>query len=121
MAKKFLLLMAHGSRDPRWQQPFNHLMDQFKDNIHVGLAYMEMCPPTAMDVLKYKALEHYDAIEILPLFMAAGAHVANEIRELHEEVAAAYPHLSVKTLPPIGEHSEVQQVFQSLIRAYLNH
>jgi sirohydrochlorin cobaltochelatase len=48
-----LILIAHGSRDPRWQQPFEQLLQrlkQAKPGAAIELAYMEFAEPTLLQV-----------------------------------------------------------------------
>jgi sirohydrochlorin cobaltochelatase len=76
---------------------------------------MEMTTPTADEVLATLDVSHLTHLQILPIFMAAGAHVAHEIEEMKLSIAQRFPHLSVEVLPPIGEHPLVQDAFQDII------
>jgi sirohydrochlorin cobaltochelatase len=114
----FTLLVAHGSRDERWKQPFQALIQRIKrtsPHALVDLCYMEMTTPTADEVLATLDVSHLTHLQILPIFMAAGAHVAHEIEEMKLSIAQRFPHLSVEVLPPIGEHPLVQDAFQDII------
>ena len=114
----FTLLVAHGSRDERWKQPFQALIQRIKTaspDAQVDLCYMEMTTPTADDVLANVDVSQLTHFQILPLFMAAGAHVAHEIEEMKRSIAQRFAHLSVEVLPPIGEHPLVQDAFQDII------
>jgi sirohydrochlorin cobaltochelatase len=117
-AKTFTLLVAHGSRDERWKQPFQALIQRIKTaspDAQVDLCYMEMTTPTADDVLANVDVSQLTHFQILPLFMAAGAHVAHEIEEMKLSIAQRFAHLSVEVLPPIGEHPLVQDAFETII------
>jgi sirohydrochlorin cobaltochelatase len=118
----YTLLVAHGSRDARWREPFEALMQrltQQKTNPAYGLCYMEMCEPTAEQHLATVDVAAYSRLAILPLFMAAGAHVANEIEELRHTIKAHYPHLlEVEVMQPIGEHPLVQTAMEKVILQY---
>jgi sirohydrochlorin ferrochelatase len=57
---------------------------------------------------------------ILPLFMAAGAHVANDITALASELRDAYPAWQVHIDPPIGEHPTLHSVMQQIIEERLS-
>ena len=119
MANSMTLLVAHGSRDDRWKQPFEALKQRLETTSNpdmFALCYMEMTTPTYLDILASLDVQALDSIQIFPLFMAAGAHVAHEIEEMKVDIQNRYPHLQVVVLPPIGEHSLVQEVFQSVIQ-----
>ncbi|MFM7390720.1 MAG: sirohydrochlorin chelatase [Vampirovibrionales bacterium] len=122
-----LLCVAHGSRDPRWRQPFEQLFASLGAAItpdsssHAVLAYMEMATPTPEEALAlYLAKGTVQAVNIFPLFMAAGAHVANELTELKHHLQAQYPSFNVRLLPPFGELPEVQTLMQQVIQAKLH-
>jgi sirohydrochlorin cobaltochelatase len=77
---------------------------------------MEMCEPTMEQHLATVDVEAYSTLRILPLFMAAGAHVANDIEAMRHEIKAQYPHLTkVEVLQPIGEHPSVQAAMETVI------
>lgn len=119
MANSMTLLVAHGSRDDRWKQPFEALKQRLETTSNpdmFALCYMEMTTPTYLDILASCDVQALDSIQIFPLFMAAGAHVAYEIEEMKVDIQNRYPHLQVVVLPPIGEHSLVQEVFQSVLQ-----
>ncbi len=104
---KQLILLAHGSRDPRWQQPFEALTQQLQTQVgeaQVKLAYMEMASPTLMDIGKASIAEGITTFTILPLFMAAGGHVSKDIPRLANELKQADDNITVTVLPPVGEH-----------------
>jgi sirohydrochlorin cobaltochelatase len=115
----YTLLVAHGSRDPRWRKPFEALMHrlQAKEGYNTyGLCYMEMCEPTVEQHLATVNIQTYTSVRIVPLFMASGAHVANEIETLRHEIKAQYPHLNeVEVMQPIGEHPLMQQAMETII------
>ena len=114
-----LVLMAHGSRDPRWREPFETLHKDLNRS-DIRLCYMEFVGPTLADVVK-DALETQDKeapitdIRVLPLFWSAGSHVSTDIQELCAELRNDYPDLKVEQLPPIGEHPQLQSLLRELI------
>jgi sirohydrochlorin cobaltochelatase len=127
--KRLLLCVAHGSRDPRWRQPFETLFEglaaqrtETAESTAIVLAYMEMASPTPEEALAaYLNTPNVEAelraIDIFPLFMAAGAHVANELTELKETLMQRYPQVTVQLLPPFGERPEAQASLTQLILA----
>jgi sirohydrochlorin ferrochelatase len=53
MMSDCLVLLAHGSKDPRWCVPFERIVDAVRgqsEKTKVRLAYMEFIEPTLMDV-----------------------------------------------------------------------
>jgi sirohydrochlorin cobaltochelatase len=122
MLKTYTLLVAHGSRDERWKQPFEALQHTLLQSLPpeaFGLCYMEMTTPTYQDILETLPVKTIESLQILPLFMAAGAHVAHEIEDMKNDIQGRYPHLAVSVMPPIGEHPAVQEAFLSVIQSVI--
>ena len=107
-----LVLMAHGSRDPRWRQPFQALHAELATRLGEGrvwLCYMEMAEPDLFAVLRQATAQGHARFRVLPLFMAAGAHVANDITAQVAQAEAMFPGTTYETLPPVGEHPAVRE------------
>ena len=118
--KSCLVLLAHGSKDPRWREPFKNLFCKAaKDSERVRLAYMEFTGPTLLEVAEECALENVESLRVLPLFMAAGAHLATDVPEQLSQVSERYPKMRIEVLPPIGEDPRVAALMEELIREKL--
>jgi sirohydrochlorin cobaltochelatase len=115
------VLFAHGSKDNRWQLPFDELANGLKDWLGAGavrLAYMEFIPPTLSDVAEEAARDGKRELLALPLFLAAGTHLAEDIPAQIADARAQFPQLQIELLPPIGEHPRVQTLFQEIVCEY---
>ncbi|MEB3205850.1 MAG: CbiX/SirB N-terminal domain-containing protein [Vampirovibrionales bacterium] len=111
--KSALILLAHGSRDARWQSPFLALAS----DLNLPLAFLEMTTPTLADVMQAQMANGANHIRVLPLFMASGgAHVNRDIPQLLLDARAQYPQVTFEQLPALGEHPEVQAVFRRVIQ-----
>ena len=102
-----LVLLAHGSRDPRWQQRFYAMCDALRAQLgddRVGLAFLDHCPPTLKDTIAELAAAGASELSILPLFMATGAHVDRDLPRQLSDIDFAYPELTIEVLSPVGEH-----------------
>jgi sirohydrochlorin cobaltochelatase len=112
-----LVLFAHGSCDPRWRQPFEHLaieMAQTLGQDRVRLAYMEFVGPTLMEVAEEAGRRGVKRLKILPLFFSAGAHVAKDIPHQVAAAALCFPQLEIDVLPPVGEHPRLKGVLKEI-------
>jgi sirohydrochlorin cobaltochelatase len=115
--KKRLVLFAHGSSDPRWRAPFERLYRELQQELgreHVALAYMEFVSPTLREVAERALKEEVTTLVLLPLFMAAGGHVAADIPKQIQEIQACNCSLHVEVLPPIGEDARVQSLLKTI-------
>ena len=116
-----LVVFAHGSRDIRWQLPFDELTSAIKNRLGddtVRLAYMEFISPTLSDVAEEAVRDAKSELMVLPFFLAAGAHLAEDIPVQVADALMRFPQLQIKLLPPIGEHPRVKELFQEIACEY---
>ena len=121
MLDRRFVLFAHGSRDTRWKLPFKELRNELKERLGheaVRLAYMEFSTPTLSDVAGEAVRDGKRELLVLPLFLAAGGHLAEDIPAQVAEARRHFPQLRIELLPPIGEHTRVKRVFQEIICEY---
>jgi sirohydrochlorin cobaltochelatase len=112
-----LVLFTHGSRDRRWLEPFEKLEEALKAALGpeaVRLAHLELASPSLMDVAAEAAKKGVAHLRLLPLFMAGGGHVANDIPKLVEEIKARFGNLQVEILPAVGEHPRFAQMIREI-------
>jgi len=101
-----LLLFVHGSKDPRWRAPFEKMTAQLQEQLgveRVRLVYMEFAGPDLLAVANEAVRDGVTRLRLLPLFLAGGAHVANDIPEQVNAAQSRHPELRIEVLPPIGE------------------
>jgi sirohydrochlorin cobaltochelatase len=109
------ILLAHGSRDPLWAQPFRDLCQRLgKNHSNVSLAFMELCEPGLSEMVDRAAARGASRIAVLPLFLAAGRHLREDV-PLQITQIAEDTGLSVTLLPAIGE----QEPFVTFLEALL--
>ena len=108
-----LILIAHGSKDPRWRSPFERLEKALKadlGNESIFLSYMEFANPTLLEASSRAVRTGAKKITVLPLFMAGGSHVDQDIPPQVAAVRKEFPGVEVELLPPIGEHPKFVQL-----------
>lgn len=121
-AEPTLVLFAHGSHAPRWREPFVRLQAALEAEMGPGrvwLAYMEFARPTLLDVVKCLRGRGFRRVRLLPLFMSAGGHVADDIPRQVEEALAVYRDMAVQVLPPAGEHPFLAEALRAVAREAL--
>lgn len=117
MKKTALILLAHGSKDKRWQKPFEELLHSVKkenSSENIFLAYLDFCLPSLFDIVE-SIYDKCDFIEILPLFMAGGGHVDNDIPKIINQLKEKYPKIKIEILSPIGENPKSISAFKEII------
>ncbi|WP_325051844.1 CbiX/SirB N-terminal domain-containing protein [Modicisalibacter coralii] len=101
-----LILLAHGSRDPRWRAPFDNLAAALAERLErpLRLAYMELCEPSLESVAAELDAAGCRRAEVLPLFFAAGRHLREDVPGQIAALHGQHPSLALELLAPVGEH-----------------
>ena len=113
-----LILIAHGSREPRWLASVEELAESLqagRDQDRVRLAYMQCASPTLMEVVSDAAESGHTKFRVLPLFLTLGGHVARDIQELVDEVRQARPDIDVQLLPPVGKYPLFMELLRKIV------
>lgn len=116
-----LVIFAHGSPDIRWRLPFEELTASLRERHgaeRVRLAYMEFVRPSLADVVREAARDGKLHLRVLPLFFAAGAHVAEDIPHQIADAQMSFPQVKIELLQPIGEHPRVKELFREIACDY---
>lgn len=116
-----LVIFAHGSPDIRWRLPFEELTAGLTERHgaeRVRLAYMEFVRPSLADVVREAARDGKLHLRVLPLFLAAGAHVAEDIPQQIADAQMSFPQVKIELLQPIGEHPRVKELFREIACDY---
>ncbi len=113
-----LILVAHGSKDPKWCKPFETLVVGSYHGTTLHLAYMDINEPSLFSVTEQLAKNGTKNIKILPLFMSGGGHVDKDIPKQVKELKVKFPDINFEVLPPIGEHPKIVSSINEIIKDY---
>jgi len=116
-----LVIFAHGSPDIRWRLPFEELTASLTERHgadKVGLAYMEFAHPSLAEVAREAARDGKSRLRVLPLFLAAGGHMSEDIPLQVAAVQMSFPQVRIELLQPIGEHPRVKELFREIACNY---
>ncbi|HEX5803980.1 MAG TPA: CbiX/SirB N-terminal domain-containing protein [Azospira sp.] len=106
MDKTALILFAHGARDPEWANPMRRvraLLQERSPGLRVELAFLEFMSPNLETCAGGLAGEGYRAVIVLPMFIAQGGHLKNDVPVLIERLRQAHPQVDFRVGPPVGE------------------
>ena len=106
-----VLLVAHGSRRAGWTDAPSATLAAVQaamPQCMCALAYLAFCSPTPVEAIAELVADGIDQLHVVPLFVARGGHVEDDIPQLIEQARADWPTLHVRLLPAIGELPEVQ-------------
>jgi sirohydrochlorin cobaltochelatase len=105
------VFFCHGSRNPGWREPFERLLEEFRQanpRRAARLAFLELMTPTLPQALAELAAAGHDVIEIHPLFLAGGAHTRVDLPALVAEATRDRPGLRVTVGAPLLESPRIR-------------
>ena len=120
------LLVAHGSRDPDWSQPFETVAQLLRDGrpgLAVELGFVEIQEPRSLEAGDALARQGCRHVLVVPLFLGAGHHVRVDMAKLLEQLRENWRGVEWRLAPAIGEmpvfHRAVAGVLDEALRTGL--
>lgn len=110
MARRALILFAHGARAPGWAAPFERLRELAAarvDDCEVSLAFLELMTPSLPEQVAALAARGVASISIVPVFLGRGGHLQRDLPALVEGLRGQYPQLAIEVAGPVGEDAGV--------------
>ncbi len=104
--KSAIVLFAHGARDAQWAEPFRKMQSMVRDKklgVPVELAFLELMQPSLDEAIADLAARGIKNISVIPLFMAQGGHLKEDLPLKLAEIRKHHPAISFRISPPIGE------------------
>jgi sirohydrochlorin cobaltochelatase len=104
-----LILFAHGARDPEWAVPVRRVAARLREarpNLPVQLAFLELMQPALADAVAGMAADGITRITLVPLFLAQGGHLKEDLPRLLNDVRRSHPGVTIDVTQAIGD-SEV--------------
>lgn len=101
-----IVLFAHGARDPEWAEPFRKLrglVEARAPGVAVELAFLELMQPSLADAITGLARRGVNAITLVPVFMAQGGHLKEDLPKLLAGIRRANSDILIEVTPAIGE------------------
>lgn len=107
MNQSMLILLAHGSRDPRWRESLEGVLAPLSseggtETVRVG--FMELANPSLDEMVLEAVALGIQTVRILPLFIASAGHVDRDILPAVRRLRIVHPDVHLILLKPIGEH-----------------
>jgi len=101
-----ILLFAHGARDPGWAEPFRRMADRLrtaKPELRVELAFLELMAPRLDEAVSTLEGEGIRRITLVPLFLAQGGHLKEDLPKLLDDIRSRYPAIQINVTEAIGD------------------
>ena len=110
--KTALILFAHGARDPEWANPLRRVqaaIRQRANDVTVELAFLEFMAPTLLESAELLLSEGFEHIVVLPMFIAQGAHLKEDVPRLINEIRERNPKASFELASALGDSETIVQ------------
>ena len=120
ISESALVLFAHGSRDPKWAEPFRAIQALIRaqaPDVPVELAFLELMQPGIQECLSVLAKQGVKRISVVPIFLAAGRHLREDLPALIDPIQKQFPDLEIIVSTPIGDIPEFQAAIAKLALA----
>lgn len=105
-----IVLYAHGARDPQWAEPIRAIRDRLRElrpDSPVAIAFLEhMAPDLGTAAAELHAAGVRD-IRLVPLFLARGGHLKQDLPAQIAAVRARWPDLAITSTAALGEDAEM--------------
>jgi len=101
-----IILFAHGARDPEWAQPFDKiraLLQASLPDTPVMVAFLEGMQPRLADAVDQLVAAGTTSITLIPMFLARGGHLKEDMPKRLEHIQNLYPELKLHIASAIGE------------------
>ncbi|MCC7082605.1 MAG: CbiX/SirB N-terminal domain-containing protein [Burkholderiales bacterium] len=111
-ADSAVVIFAHGSRDPEWVRPFEALRARLEQRLldtPIALAFLEQIRPDLVQVIGELADKGIQRVTVLPLFMAQGRHLREELPRIVARACEINPGVLVRTSAAVGEIESLMQ------------
>lgn len=111
------ILLAHGSRDPVWQQGLRAVaaeMQRRAPDVPVACAFIELCAPTLVEVVRDLVEQGVATAVVTPYFLGMGTHGRQDLPRLVQEAGLAFPQFRLHCQPLVGEEPALITVLADL-------
>jgi sirohydrochlorin ferrochelatase len=114
-----LLLVAHGSRREASNEEVRNLATALAEQAgsrfgHVGCAFLEIAEPSIPDGIEAAVQAGAGELVVLPYFLSAGRHVAEDIPAEVDRKRREHPEVRMRMAPYLGQAGELVRVLLDL-------
>jgi sirohydrochlorin cobaltochelatase len=105
-----IVLFAHGARDPSWAEPFRRIaarLERKQPGVRVELAFLELMKPDLAAAVAGLAAAGVGQITVVPLFLAQGGHLKEDLPKLLDDIRSHHPALRIDVTSAIGDSGDL--------------
>ncbi|MEI8408677.1 MULTISPECIES: sirohydrochlorin chelatase [unclassified Kribbella] len=122
MTAPALVILAHGSRDPRSAATVHALVKclrDMRDDLRIEASFLDHCPPTPYQVIGKLAAEGVEEVVILPLLLSSAYHARIDVPAVVDEARSRFPSLRIIASDVLGYDESLLDVLDRRMRAEL--
>lgn len=100
-----LVVLAHGSRDPRSALTIHEIVAKIcalRPQLHIEAAFLDLCDPLFGDCVTELVRAGYDAVVVVPLLLTAAFHAGTDVPQAIAVAAQRHPGLGISASPILG-------------------
>ena len=119
MTAPSLILLGHGSNDPRVAQVSHEIRAgilEIRSDLDISIAFLDHYPPTGLQVVNQLAKRGVREVVFVPLLLSDAFQAHAEVPALVAQVQAAHPDLRVMASRPIGPEAQLLGVIDRRLR-----
>lgn len=112
MNTKAMIFFGHGSRDVRWREPFDRLVQLWRaqhPKTLVQAAFLEFMEPNLEGAIVNLANVGATDVVVIPVFFGQGGHLRNDFPTLLEGCQKKFPKITLSATLAVGEDLTVLQ------------
>jgi sirohydrochlorin cobaltochelatase len=112
-----IILFAHGARERDWALPFERLRDRLRaSGLRVEIAYLSTMSPSLEEAARVLAREGMKAVTIVPLFLAQGGHLKQDLPKMVEDIRSLHPKTGFEVTPALGDAPEMIDAMEAWVK-----
>ena len=112
-----IILFAHGAREREWALPFERLRDRLRSSgLRVELAYLGSMAPALEEAAAVLAREGRKLVTIVPMFLAQGGHLKEDLPKLVAALRAEHPGVEFEVTPALGDAPEMIEAMEAWVQ-----
>ena len=122
MTAPALVILAHGSRDPRSAATVHSLVGSLRnlrDDLRIEAAFLDHCPPSPYQVFDKLVAEGVEEIVLLPLLLSTAYHARVDVPAVVDGARGRYPDLRIIASEALGYDDSLLDVLDRRMRAEL--
>ncbi len=109
------ILLSHGSKVKASNDATREVLEKLRSNIkNIELAFLELADPDFEDAVKKLKEAGVSSITVLPLFLAPGKHVREDVPELAKTCSQKH-NIKIDVLEHIGANGAYVKMIENIL------